>query len=802
MAPGVTHRLVIGPGGTGRSHRLRAWVAALDDSDQAHWLTGRMRRAPDEAAVKAAVAAAAASGAVLVIDDLQWFGEDALDRLITAVDDVTIWASRRPWPTSPNLRVLDDVLTEQTGAERVGLLSPDDFAPAATALTGSATATERIERWHAATAGSVGLAADAVAAGWDGELSSVPEELVDAVVGRVERSGTAGAALARVLALAPDVDVAVAADALDERIKASDAQRGIRAGGLVDSDGHLIPLVQTVVVADLTVDERQELHDRLGLALRARHPAKAIDHLLAGTGTVAGVPELIQSVAATVADTDPDEALAIIDRALDQGMAPEGFALSRAKAAFNNGSEEALALLATVPVEQAADAELLGLALDVRALRLEAAASRPVDGALGAALARVAGAMVGRPDVGAAGAGSPAGPAGPDGPDGAGPHLDLINRVVDGLFATAAGNHPEAHAAFTASADDNDRLRPVRPLGMSPHAIGALAAQLGGDVAAAGLLLDQAIANNSGGVGEIVTHRLLLAYAGLVEGQFSEALTAVRVGEESDWTQRDRLLLAVLDAAIARRSGDTTRLREAWRRADPVLARQTTGWLLIDPLTELLAAGARIGDSRRIDPVIDRLVADASALPAQGPGPVAAQWLCLQVALARDDDAGVRSAATALAELEPAGERARRRVEAAGCWVAILDKTVDEAQLAAVADGLVATGDRWEASRLLGQAALDHEDPKAARRLLEAARSLMSEIVDHEDGDGLVALGLSERETDVARLVAEGRTYKEIGSQLFISPKTVEHHVARIRQKLGASSRAEFLSIVREAIGE
>jgi DNA-binding CsgD family transcriptional regulator len=62
--------------------------------------------------------------------------------------------------------------------------------------------------------------------------------------------------------------------------------------------------------------------------------------------------------------------------------------------------------------------------------------------------------------------------------------------------------------------------------------------------------------------------------------------------------------------------------------------------------------------------------------------------------------------------------------------------------------------------------------------------------------------GLSERELEVARLVLAGRTYREIGAQLYISPKTVEHHVARIRTKLGATTRAEFVAALRDLLGE
>ena len=59
---------------------------------------------------------------------------------------------------------------------------------------------------------------------------------------------------------------------------------------------------------------------------------------------------------------------------------------------------------------------------------------------------------------------------------------------------------------------------------------------------------------------------------------------------------------------------------------------------------------------------------------------------------------------------------------------------------------------------------------------------------------------LSAREQEVAACVVDGLTHKEIGAMLFISPKTVEHHVARIRQKLGATSRAELLAGLRSTL--
>ena len=53
----------------------------------------------------------------------------------------------------------------------------------------------------------------------------------------------------------------------------------------------------------------------------------------------------------------------------------------------------------------------------------------------------------------------------------------------------------------------------------------------------------------------------------------------------------------------------------------------------------------------------------------------------------------------------------------------------------------------------------------------------------------------------MAELLLQGMPYRDIGSQLFISAKTVEHHVARIRRRLGAESRSELISMLRAMLG-
>jgi DNA-binding NarL/FixJ family response regulator len=51
---------------------------------------------------------------------------------------------------------------------------------------------------------------------------------------------------------------------------------------------------------------------------------------------------------------------------------------------------------------------------------------------------------------------------------------------------------------------------------------------------------------------------------------------------------------------------------------------------------------------------------------------------------------------------------------------------------------------------------------------------------------------LGEREHEVLRLVANGATDKEIAETLYISPRTVQNHLTRIREKTGLRRRAEL----------
>jgi DNA-binding NarL/FixJ family response regulator len=51
--------------------------------------------------------------------------------------------------------------------------------------------------------------------------------------------------------------------------------------------------------------------------------------------------------------------------------------------------------------------------------------------------------------------------------------------------------------------------------------------------------------------------------------------------------------------------------------------------------------------------------------------------------------------------------------------------------------------------------------------------------------------GLTERQVEILRLLAEGLTNAEIAARLVVSVRTVDHHVSAVLQKLGVSTRRE-----------
>jgi DNA-binding CsgD family transcriptional regulator len=99
--------------------------------------------------------------------------------------------------------------------------------------------------------------------------------------------------------------------------------------------------------------------------------------------------------------------------------------------------------------------------------------------------------------------------------------------------------------------------------------------------------------------------------------------------------------------------------------------------------------------------------------------------------------------------------------------------------------------------RLDRDEALDLALGKPAPAAAEASRAGPSRAGATAPAPNGPAAGLlAKREADVARLVAEGLTNKQIGARLFISERTVDSHVRSILNKLGVSSRAQIAAWV------
>ena len=83
------------------------------------------------------------------------------------------------------------------------------------------------------------------------------------------------------------------------------------------------------------------------------------------------------------------------------------------------------------------------------------------------------------------------------------------------------------------------------------------------------------------------------------------------------------------------------------------------------------------------------------------------------------------------------------------------------------------------------------------RIIMDGRRIYASELVDfvyEEDSEN----PLTERESQVLELVAEGKTTKEIASELYLSAGTVRNYISTILDKLGVGNRIEAIQRFRD----
>jgi DNA-binding CsgD family transcriptional regulator/tetratricopeptide (TPR) repeat protein len=163
----------------------------------------------------------------------------------------------------------------------------------------------------------------------------------------------------------------------------------------------------------------------------------------------------------------------------------------------------------------------------------------------------------------------------------------------------------------------------------------------------------------------------------------------------------------------------------------------------------------------------------------------------LELASAPVQPFAIIAARRALGELLTA---AGRQVEAAEHLEQALDLADDCAApferaltLLALAELRVAFGTAEQACELLEEARAICE-PLSAAPTLTRIDSVLHQLTSRGTRSGHPA-GLSAREVEVLRLVAQGMTDREVGAELFISHHTVARHVSSILNKIGVDSR-------------
>jgi DNA-binding CsgD family transcriptional regulator len=400
--------------------------------------------------------------------------------------------------------------------------------------------------------------------------------------------------------------------------------------------------------------------------------------------------------------------------------------------------------------------------------------------------------------------------------------------MARGIVESLEAGSDQASDAATALSTLSRAATLLEPIGRTallpdtPAALAALVALHSGELGTAETALERAVAADVGGPASRPRHQLLPGWIAMLRGRMTRARDCVdraRAAALHGLEPRDELFHRALAVGLARRSGDTPGLVAAWTLAREALLRHPIDLFTLLPLGELVVAGARLKEGERLAPHL----AEAQALLGRLGDPVLwstpLHWSCAQAAILADDPAALRPHAAALVAAARTSPFAATLARAGRCWLQVLTGDIEPSVVENAARELTSAGLGWDGSRLAGQAAARTNDPRVRTSLLSCARALTegngadTVPVAAAPSGSTAAAGttatpqstsslLSEREREVAELVVSGQTYREIGGRLFISAKTVEHHVSRMRQRLGASNRSELLARLRAEVAQ
>ncbi|WP_305092726.1 LuxR C-terminal-related transcriptional regulator [Prescottella sp. R16] len=586
-----------------------------------------------------------------------------------------------------------------------------------------------------------------------------------------------------------------------------------RASAFVSRADTTPPALRPLIGAATGVTRLRELLMRL---LTARVESSTLDDATALALADAGLedPRLARFLcnsadSAAHGTDDPGRASRLLTAAVRAGADADTLALRRAEASLRDGdldTAEALADAVLVRTDTLTDAELASavrISATVAAWRGAVVRSADLYEWLGpdrvggdAAVAATVLLAAGRPE--SATAALAAGHAGPptSGTAGAALLADGVARSVEGRGGAAMNALSRAMSLLGSGA--NTRILPD-----SATAVTALLCLHSGELTHADSVLRRALDAERESGDTRIRLLVLSAWTAMIGGDLAAAAaTVAALPDERPLPGREALCVHGLRVGLARRNGDVGALRNAWAAAQPVVAGYSADLFSLLPLGELWLAAVRLDDELRIAHLVEQaqeLLARLGEPPLWGS---ALHWYGVQAAILGENPSRLLPHARALAAAAEVSSYSAGLAAAGRVWLRLLREEADAAEVEAAAHTLERIGLPWDGARLAGEAALRVPDTKGATALLHVARTLRdtaappSPAADADPAEPGSTV-LTDRESDVAALLLLGLTHREVGARLYIAPKTVEHHVARIRRRLGAQSRSELMSMLR-----
>ncbi|MRH29120.1 hypothetical protein GH740_07295 [Microbacterium sp. SYP-A9085] len=781
---------IVGSAGSGKStvlHRVRAVLAER----------GVITRTMD-ASVDAALVP---PDEVLIADDLHLLPATALHGLSerAAVTHTALIVASRPWPRTDALVQATMRLEHALPTIVAGQVRADDLS-AYLAVRQCVLPADCVDDIIRITGGMTWLVTEALSVHdpggcGDADHASLRHHLVERVAQRL-------------LSVDATLRDALEAISLGGGNPAPGADDVIAQGfseGLLLRNGAAIPIVRDAVRTTIPFHRLRELSQR-------GDTAAAVSEIFTGpvdwSGTRdAEIGRALLAEAARLADTDPVRAEALCRRALETGAPAAEATPIRARAAWAAGDIDRAAVLLDGVAARGDDPDVAAMLAAIWAARGMMPVARTIhDGALGTASAPMA--DITRLAVGTAR------PPGTPSADAEPPPTTLsvalattaagLRRTVDAPAGTRAlSDLARASRLYTVTGS----AAPVTEL---PAVIAAVAAVGLGEPTTAAHIISAAVAGDHGGTW---ARRRLLLWSGWLAIQREEPAQARECLRRAHlirqpWTPRDRFLETAVRVALTRRYEEVADLRMLWEQVRDDVQQVTVDLFLLLPLASLVAAVARIGDHSTLQPLMDDALALLERLGSPAVWSVHLRWAGIQQGILLDEPDRVAPHAHALVDAAAHSAIAATMAGAGRIWMSVLAGHVDPDAVEEAAIELAACGLAWDGARLAGHGAARADDRRTVARLLACARQLhppaapdpLTPVPEGALRSAANVAGLSERELEVARLVVEGRTYAEIGRMIFISPRTAEHHIARIRQKLAATSRSDLVARLRVAL--